>query len=436
MKKLIAIVFSVLMLLSAAACGTENAQTPDAAPGKTPISDGTDVGESSVGEDNMGTGQEYVKPTSGEVELGLYDSGYDYAANPRYKIQYVAINASALEEAFSDSISAWCDLMNMEYLGMCEFGGDKDAFISSLPVLAEAADGLILDPEPLMFDKVAEIMEGTDCHWMPGMYEARDYNTTFQRLNTFVGFNDVQLGSIFPGKLLAMADELWPDVPREEIGFITVDYSLDPALHNRALACEEALAKLAPEMMDNYYVADTAINFFDVETSNEVVSAVMTRHPEIEYWLVFAEFDDMAKGAAAAADTMGLADTTCIAAFGGSSLLTQWDAGIQDSWKVACYLPTSMYTEPIVGALYAFMNGDATPDTLWPNWVDANDHGGEGHNYAARLLPYYWIENHNYKSIVKWGDIYAGTNYYPDYPVGDLTRDSYSTQVAVPESYK
>ena len=162
----------------------------------------------------------------------------------------------------------------------------------------------------------------------------------------------------------------------------------------------------------------------------------MTRHPEIEYWLVFAEFDDMAKGAAAAAETMGLADTTCIAAFGGSSLLSQWDAGIEDSWKVACYLPTSMYTEPIVGALYAFMNGDATPDTLWPNWVDVHDCGGDDHSYASRMLPYYWVENHNYKSIVKWGDIYAGTNYYPDYPVGDLTRDSYSTQVAVPVSYK
>ena len=166
MKKLIAVILSALMLMSVAACGSGEVQTPDTPAEKAPAA-ASDPAASS--QESMGTGQEYVTPPTGETELGLYDAEYDYSANPRYKIQYVAINASALEEAFSDSIGAWCDQMNMEYLGMREFGGDKDAFISALPVLAEAADGLILDPEPLMFDKVAEIMAGTDCEWMPGM---------------------------------------------------------------------------------------------------------------------------------------------------------------------------------------------------------------------------------------------------------------------------
>ena len=88
MKKLIAIVFSVLMLLSAAACGSDNTQVPDAAPGNIPAADDAGAGETSVGEASVGTGQEYVKPTSGEAELGLYDSAYDYASAPTLRVGF------------------------------------------------------------------------------------------------------------------------------------------------------------------------------------------------------------------------------------------------------------------------------------------------------------------------------------------------------------
>jgi ABC-type sugar transport system substrate-binding protein len=109
----------------------------------------------------------------------------------------------------------------------------------------------------------------------------------------------------------------------------------------------DTLKTLEPDMAENrYWVADTAINTFDVDTSSQVVSAILSQHPEIEYWLVFAEVDDMAKGAAAALDSIGLTDNSCVMTFGGTGLQIQWDAGVQDAWRAACYLPQTSLTRP------------------------------------------------------------------------------------------
>ena len=36
--------------------------------------------------------------------------------------------------------------------------------------------------------------------------------------------------------------------------------------------------------------------------------------------------------------------------------------------------------------------GWATPDTIWPSWINNHDHGAEGHTYASLRLPTGWLE--------------------------------------------
>jgi hypothetical protein len=425
MKKILAIVLVVLMALSLFACAKEEPTTPSASPSATTPSN--TPGTPSAGPT--------VNPTGGEI--GMYDPDYDYNANTRYKVQYVVLATQGLYEAFSDAFEHWATQMNIEYLGMQEYGGDKDAYLSNLPTLAKATDGLLVDPDSQMYTRVAEILDELGHPWMGCMAAPRDYEAEGMPLiHPFVGFDNYQVGTIFPPKLLEYKDKLWPDVPLDDFGFITVDFSTAFPLKQREMGAKDTLAQVAPDLLDRYFVADTSINTFDVDTSSQVVSTVLSQNPDIEYWLVFAEVDDMAKGAAAALDTMGLTDNSAVMTFGGTGLQLQWDEGRQDAWRAACYLPQTIYAEPIIGALYAFMNGDATPETIWPEWVNANDKGGPDANYASRLLPYYWIEYDNYKAMIKWSDLYAGSNYFPDYPADGLTRDSYSSQVTIPDYYK
>lgn len=428
MKKILAIVLAMLMVASLFACG--GTSTPSASPSESvaPSASTAPASESPSAE-----------PTSNAAtgEIGMFDPNYDYSANQKYKVQYVVLATSILYEMFNAAFEHWATQMNIEYLGMQEYGGDKDAYLSNLPTLANNVDGLLVDPDSQQYTRVAEVLNENGTPWMGCMAAPRNYeDPAMPLIHPFVGFDNYVVGTIMPAKLLEFKDELWPDVPLEEFGFITVDYSTAFPLHQREQGFKDTLTALHPEVMENYFVADTAINMFDLDTSKQVVSAVLSQNPDIEYWLIWAEIDNMAQGAAVAIDTVGLTDNSAIVTFGGTALQMQWDAGNEDAWRAACYLPQTIYAEPIIGALYAFMSGQATAEDIWPNWVNVNDKGGADANYASRLLPYYWIEKDNYKQMIKWSDIYAGSNYYPDYPADGITRDTFSTSVPVPESYK
>jgi hypothetical protein len=428
MKKIMAIVLVLLMVVSLFACnqGTNTSSTPSPSttPPTSPSSDTTSPSADPT-----------VNPVGGEI--GMYDPNYDYTANPRYKVQYIVLQTQGLYEAMNDAFEHWASLMNIEYLGMQDYGGDKDAYLSNLPTLAKANDGLLVDPDAMQYNRVAEILDELGTPWMGCMAAPRDYEAEGKPLiHPFAGFDNYQIGYIFGETLIKYKDKFWPDVPIKEFGFITVDYSVSAPLHSRETGCKDALTASAPELMDRYFVADTSINTFDVDTSSQVVTSVLAQHPDIEYWLIFAEVEDMAKGAAVAIDTMGLTDNTCIADFGCVALQAQWDAGQQDAWRVAGWLSQTIYAEPMIGALYAFMNGDASPETIWPNWINVNDCGGESGTYASRLLPFYWMEYDNYKEMMKWSDLYAGSNNYPNYPADGITRDSYSSGAEVPAYYK
>ena len=190
-----------------------------------------------------------------------------------------------------------------------------------------------------------------------------------------------------------------------------------------------------PTIADRYFTGDVAAIGLTTDAGSQVVAAVLSEHPEYEYWMCYGLIDDISMGAAIAFDVAGLTDTCATVTFGGTGLQLQWDAGIQDSWVAACYLPQTIYAEPIIGALYAFMSGQATPETIWPEWVPNN----EIVPYAMRSLPAFWIEYENYQHMIRWSDIYAGSDFYSEYPDEvngkPITRDDFSVSVPIPEGY-
>ena len=427
MKKIPALILALaLVLVFAAACGdsgnqTSGSTTTSSAPPSAvapPSADGP--------VDNSFTG-----------EIGMYDPDYDYFANPRYKVQYiVSNNTSGLYTQSALAYQHWADLMNVEFGGLLDFGGDDDALFSQLPQLARDNDGLIFDADATMYDRVYEIMKDTGVPWHSFMAAPRDYSHPDAPLvSSYVGFEQYDVGVMYADYLIGVAAEFWPNVPIEEFGFITVDFSTAPPLHERENGCYARLSEINPDMAANrYFVADTAINFFDADTSQQVVSAVLSMNPQIEYWLVFAEIDDMAQGAAAALELAGLTDTSFVSAFGGSALVNQWDSGVQTAWRSAFYLPQTIFTEAIIGSLYAFMNGDATPETVFPQWRNSNESREFGW-FPTRLLPFYEIRFEDYQHMLAWSDIYANSNMFPGYPRDGIDRNTYPNSVPVPAHF-
>ena len=433
MKKFLAILLALVMVLAMVACGGGGEDTPPADDGAA--SGGEAAGGESSGvadtSTNMMGGQDEVVDNTATGEIGMYDPNYDYNANPKYKIAYYVLATGVLYEAMGDAIEHWCTMMNLEYGGMLDCGNDKDAYLSNLQTLATEYDGLLIDPDGEQFTRCAEILDEQGTHWMGVMGAARDFTKEGAPLmHPYVGFDQYQIGVICGDYLVKYYQKQYPDVDPSEIAWIGTDFSTFPLFHSRQQGFYDTVVAHDPTIADRYFTGDVAAIGLTTDAGSQVVAAVLSEHPEYEYWMCYGLIDDISMGAAIAFDVAGLTDTCATVTFGGTGLQLQWDAGIQDSWVAACYLPQTIYAEPIIGALYAYMTGQTTPEEIWPEWYK------EGEAYAMRGLPAFWIEYGTYKHVIKWSDIYAGSNFYADYPAEyngqPITRDDFSTSVNIP----
>ena len=187
--------------------------------------------------------------------------------------------------------------------------------------------------------------------------------------------------------------------------------------------------------MENFFVADTVAAGMNLQGGIDTAGPVISMNSHIKYWLVVGNIDDFGQGASTIISQQGLEDTSCVVTFGGSSLLTQWDGGQYDSFRYALFAGPLMYSEPLTGAVYAFLNGWTTPNEIWPSWLKWDDHGIDGNTYSQLRLPTTWISADNYQHFLGWTDVYASANQYPNYPKDYINRDDFTAFVQVPASY-
>jgi ABC-type sugar transport system substrate-binding protein len=215
---------------------------------------------------------------------------------------------------------------------------------------------------------------------------------------------------------------------------MTVDHSTVFALHQRSLGAQDWFEQNHPEFIreNRFFVADTSIRHWDVDTSFEVVSTVLAMNPQFERWLIFGLVDAQSVGAALALDAAGLTDTSYTAPFGAEAARLMWDAGQTSALRSAGTSSTLIFAEPVFFALYAFMMGEAEYDSLWPEWVNCRD----GQTFPMRLVPFFWVNQDNYQQVFAWGDVYAGSNIFPEYSKDGIDRDLFSARVRIPDWYR
>ena len=437
MKRILAIVLAVLLALTLFACSNDNAGTASEQPSGEPSEaaavtsvEPTKAADSS-GQTNTG---DY-----GEDELdnlGFYDPEFDYAAGENYTITYMILYTSPLYDTFDSAFAHWASLMNMTYEPMWAANSDNDLFLNQLQTfIDQGVDGFLMDPDPNIFNRIDEICAEAGVPYIGCMSPSRDMESEgTPMLGPYVGFDFYWFGQQMGQELISYAETNWPDVPMEEIGFIAVDYSLYDALHQRSLGAQDVWLEQTG-LEDNFFFADTATLGMTVDAANTLVTGVISSEPQFNYWLCATLYDDLAQGAASAFDSMGLTDNACVTAIGGAALQAQWDAGQEDAWRFTVYTSPTIYAEPIIGALYAFMSGQATPETIWPSWVNPEDHGSEGDTYATLLLPSYIMTHDNYQQLLEWSDVYCGADEY-SYDDTGIERDTYNARMDIPDSYK
>ncbi|MDR1821674.1 MAG: hypothetical protein LBQ91_04465, partial [Oscillospiraceae bacterium] len=379
--------------------------------------------------------------------IGHYDANYDYTQNKKFKVAYLATENSFLYQMAANSYAHWFPILNCEYAGFQSANSDSDMFLTNLQnMIDQGVTGFVLDPDTTIFPAVIEILANyPEVKWMSQMAPPRDGATGDglpiggNLINPYVGFDNYDAGAQQTYKLIEWKEKNLPDVPYEDIGIITMGFSSSPPLQERVvgakLAWDEKVGADKVVEGKNYFVVDCASAGLTLAGGLEAAAPVISTNSKFKNWLVVGLIDDLAQACASIIDQQGLTEASCVVAFGGSGLVAQWDGGQHDSFRYALYTANNLYGEPIAGAVYAYMMGWATPDTIWPSWVKWDDHGADGHTYPQLRLPTFWLEPETYQGYLEWTDLYAKANEY-NYDNSNVKPDDFSPFIPVPDDFK
>ena len=452
MKKFLAILLALLFVVALFGCGSKGTQGGDNKGTTTPppTSQPTGTGGQQGGGDE---GPAFPKVA------GYYDPDFDYTKFPRYKVAFLSMTAGESFEAFDIAYANWAKKVNIDYTHMwAPTQYSLEEFLSGMQTFIDQGyNGLILDGGIQNYERVYEILKDQDVEWVSGIGVARASDNRLLRPQ--IGFDNYGIGKTTVDILVQWKEEAWPDVPWEKVAMLVLDFSYSPDIHIRAVGMEQRWAELFPQFgsydpapdknPENFYIGDIATATNPDQTAAQNLATQFLSNPpkDIEVWLIGTPADLYSVGAANAAEKLGMTDRVCTACQGGGALAGRWDSGIDDAWRFACFSSQQLFGELIVNMLWAFLSGQATPDTIYPEWVDVNDKGDvkdengnvvEEHFYAKVLLPVQIISKDNYKEYLEWCDLYAyGPGQKGDYdyePVTDINL--FPSKVEPPESYK
>ena len=149
-------------------------------------------------------------------------------------------------DAFNNAFETWCERLNMNYGGMwAPAEASNEAFLSGLESYSDMGyDGLIIDADPNLCSRIAEICNANDILWMMGMSQARDYSQPYTIFGEYsvgplycpnVGFNNIAVGRELAEGL---SDGKKPHIRMcwDKVGFISINYSMVPRLTRGRLA--------------------------------------------------------------------------------------------------------------------------------------------------------------------------------------------------------
>ena len=375
-------------------------------------------------------------------KIAHFDPNYDYSQNESWKFSYISQATGPLNATAATSFEHWAPFFNMEWHGYISCNGDSDLFMSQLQSLIDqGVKAIVVDPDNTIMQTTANLLNRyPDVAWTSRMSPSRDglEGTKYiggNLINNYVGFDNFDAGVQQALRLFQWLDENHPGAQKEDVGMIVLTLSTSPPIQERVIGAEGSWRDWGG-LPDNFFIADTVSTGMNLQGGIDAVGPIVSMNSSrIKHWLIVGSTDDMAQGASVIITQQGLIDDSCVVTFGGSSLLTQWDGAQYDSFRYGLFAGPLMYSEPLTGALCAYLNGWTTPDELWPSWLKWDDHGIDGHTYSQFRLPTTWIDKDNYKHFLGWTDVYANANQYPQYPKDGINRDDFSAFVPVPANY-
>jgi ABC-type sugar transport system substrate-binding protein len=241
--------------------------------------------------------------------------------------------------------------------------GDSDAYINNLTTtLLKGPDGIFVDITQEYAPRVSELLEEYEVPAICMFNKAVDVDGKV--LIPCVIMDQYLNGQTQLQWMLDNYKTYWGDIDFSKVAFMSLDWSTNMDLNMRSQGSSDMWKELYPN--NPYFYADTAAESFSVEAGYNVANAVLSAHPEIEYWFISGTAEDYTLGAARAVDALTMTDRVIMTSSGAAILSGEWDTGYDGPWKANYSAPPWLYAGITTFGLLALVDGRATKETLWP----------------------------------------------------------------------
>ena len=358
---------------------------------------------------------------------GFYDPNYDYGANPRYKVCAFADATYTNLDKYDEAIAHWCEKMNLQYDGLIMAKSINEE--EDLAQIAQEYDGVIIVGSSNHKNaSYAEILNNSDCAWM-SCREMRDYDTDGAPiLRPVLSYGDMGLTQLV-SYMKTYIEENLTDVDPSEIGIFYTAYTNLETVENLEQMFLAEIKNQLPEFWGDLEspipedwgsLVRVEMNTGTIDYSTEYLyNKAIMENPQFKYWLFVPFIGSVNYDISDAIEANGLTETSAV--FSRNDPYETWQVNGYEVYKAVYNLPLILDVEPIVGALYAFMNGDAAPETIW---------GGDENGYGV-------YENDRFCLVTKENhiDFLHKVNEYAGGTVYDLGEEAVSEDEEYTDEY-
>lgn len=365
MKKLLALILAVLMVLSLVACGgKDDAGDADKDTGADTGSDTAD-GNADSGDDagndaeNGDTGFEDVSAT--ENDIGFFSSGVDVDSRDTYEIAWMYMRPMALFQNITTALEELESVLNFKVTDYCA-NSDIDAMIQNIELYAsKEIDGIMIVVDPTASTRIVEVLDETGVPYVAMLNSVRDENGS--EIVPCVGIEGYVAGSETIQWLYDNHQTYWGEIDTSKIGLLNFNYSPNVDFADRNAGAKDKFLELVPN--GQVFEADGVSGALDEQTGYDLAAATLAANPDVEYWFVAGCIELYSQGAARAVESLNMEDRVLITAVGSDILPAEWESGYDGCFVSCLALSNYQYAVPGICALVAMMDGKIDADTLW-----------------------------------------------------------------------
>jgi ABC-type sugar transport system substrate-binding protein len=163
---------------------------------------------------------------------------------------------------------------------------------------------------------------------------------------------------------------------QSKLGCIVITFSPVAGIDARVPGYRETFKTMYPEAADNYFLCDLVQNSngFSNQAANEMVAATISANTQISKWFICCCVDDWAVGAERAIESLSKNGDVLIVSCQADAFVSEMSTNpTTTSYVAACALSTVDLTGYCAANLVAILEGRATAETIWPEYIVAGD---------------------------------------------------------------